>query len=93
MQEESAKKLGASEGEGFAVVVVLAIPVGEGDGVVADVGDSVIGDGGAVGVPGKVVEDDLGASTRSLGVHDPGFALKSLQEGTEPLVVYELMQA
>ena len=92
MREEPAKKLGAREGKGLAAVVVLAIPVGEGNGVVTDVSDSVIGDGGAVSVPGQVVEDDLGASTRSLGVDDPGFLLESLQEGTERLVFGKLMQ-
>ena len=83
VEEEASDELGGVQGEGLLGSLVLSVPVREGDGAVADVGDAVVGDGDPMGVASEVVEDVGGSWERGLRVDDPGRVPQGPEELSE----------
>lgn len=82
MEEEAATELTKGErlGPGPAGSVVL---VAEGDGLVVDLLEPVVGDGDAVSIASKVAQNLLGAIEGRLGVHHPFRAPCLVEETAE----------
>lgn len=71
MREEAVNKFIGVQGHDFFPVVLSAVAVGEGDLVIGDIEDAMVGDGDAVGVTAEVIENDFGACEGGFGVDDP----------------------
>ena len=83
VEQETANELVGSEGHGFFLIVVLAIPIGEGNCAVIHGQDTIVGESDAVGVSAEVVEDVLGRAEGLFGVDDPGFFAQGIEQGHE----------
>ena len=82
VKEEAAGELAEGEGEGAGPGTPVVL-VAEGDVVVVDSDQPVVGDGDAMGVAGQILQDGVGAVEGWLGVNDPVGAPCLVQEALE----------
>ena len=71
VQHESAQELMSGNSHNLLLAVVGIISPAEGDAIVLEGHEAMVGDGDAVGVAGQVVENMFGAAEGWLGVGDP----------------------
>jgi hypothetical protein len=82
VKKKAPKKLVRVQRHGAPTIPIGVVFPGEGDGVVVDGQDALIGYGDAVGISGEVLEDLAGATERRLCVDEPFF----LAQGFEALL-------
>ncbi len=75
---------------GLLAVLVCIIPPQEGDLAVADVEDTVIGDGDAVSISAEVLKDALDAIEGGLAIDDPLLMIELASDSLEVLRWFEM---
>jgi hypothetical protein len=90
MQQEAAQEL--FRGQGHLPLLISLISVGiilpaEGDLVVLQRHQAVVGDGHAMGVACEITQHIMGAAERWLGIDDPSLTEQGAQEGTEGVLI------
>ena len=83
MEQEAAQELLHRQGHQALLVAVGGVSPAEGNLVVLQADQTVIGDGDAMGVGAQVVENILGTVERRLAVDHPLAAEQGAQEGRE----------
>jgi hypothetical protein len=83
MEQETADELLCGQADESVGPRVLVIPGTEGNGLPIEGDESLVGDGGAVGVMGQVAKDMLGTIERGLGVGIPFDSSQVAQESFE----------
>ena len=71
MQQKTLDKGMRREGQGLELITVVAVAVGKADLPIADIDETVIGDGHAMRVAPEIFNDVLKTLERALGVDDP----------------------
>ena len=71
MQQESAQELMCGNSHDLVLAAVCIVSPAEGDMIVLEGDETMVGDGHAMGVAGQIVENMFGAAERWLGVYDP----------------------
>jgi hypothetical protein len=85
MKEKAAEEFACGQGHELLLVVMPIVFPAEGDGVLLQAHQPMIGDGDPVGVAAQIIEDLLGAAKGWLGVHDPlGGTYRSEVRGKGP---------
>ena len=89
MQKEAAQELIGCHGHQFLFAAVGVILPAERHEAIGEVNDSMIGDGGTMGVAGQVMENVLRTAERRFGVYDPVLKEQRTKERTESTFVCE----
>ena len=71
VQQEAAQELMSGNGHDLLLAAVGIVSPAEGDAIVFEGHEPMVGDGDAMGVAGQVVENMFGAAEGRLGVDDP----------------------
>ena len=71
VQQEAAQELMCGNGHDLLLAAVSIVSPTEGDAIVFEGHEPMVGDGDAMGIAGQVVENVFGAAERWLGVDDP----------------------
>ena len=71
LQQEAAQELMSGDGHDLVLAAVSVIPPAEGDAIIFEGHEAMVGDGHAMGVARQVVENLLGAAKGRLGVDHP----------------------
>ena len=71
VQQEAAQELMGGNGHDLLLAAVGIVSPAEGDAIVFEGHEPMVGDGDAMGVAGQVVENMFGAAEGWLGVDDP----------------------
>ena len=71
VKQEAAQELMGGNGHDLLLAAVGIVPPTEGDAIVFEGHEAMVGDGDAVGVAGQVVENVFGAAEGRLGVDHP----------------------
>src|SRR5258707_1166131 len=71
VDEEASQELIRGNGHDLLLAAVGIVSPAEGDAIVFEGYESMVGDGDAVGIAGQVVENILGAAERWLGIDHP----------------------
>jgi len=71
VQQEAAQELMSGNGHDLVLAAVSVVPPAEGDALVVEGHEPMVGDGHAMCVAGQVVENMFGAAERWLGVDHP----------------------
>ena len=71
VKQKPPDKLGGGKSHGFVLIIVAIILPMEGDPVVFDIRDAIVGDGHAVSIAADVVEDLFGSGERRFGIDHP----------------------
>ena len=87
MQQEAAQKLWCLERHPSLVISVGIISPAEGDLIVGEGDQAMVGDGDAMSVAGEVAEDMMGTAEGWFGIDDPGLTEQGAQESAEGFVV------
>jgi hypothetical protein len=83
VKQEAAQELMGGNGHDLLLAAVGIISPAEGDAIVFEGHEAMVGDGDAMGVAGQVVENMFGAAERWLGVDDPVLPEQLPEEVTE----------
>ena len=83
VEKEASNEFFRGQGHDLTLVAIPAIAKGKCDDSVFDAEDAIIGNGDAMGIAAKVVEDFVGSAERSLGVNDPWFFIKLSNQSVE----------
>ena len=87
MQQKTSQELFRGQGHLPLLISVRIILPAEGDLVVVESDQAVVGDGHAMGVAGEIAEYMMGTAEGGLGVDDPVLTEQGAQEGAEGLFV------
>jgi hypothetical protein len=87
MQQEAAQKLWCLERHHSLVICVGVIPPAEGDLIVGEGDEAVVGDGDAMSVAGEIAEDMMGTAEGRFGINDPVLTEQGAQESAEGFLV------
>ena len=87
MQQEAAQKLGCVEGHHSLVISVGIILPAEGDMVVLEGDEAMVGDGDAMGVAGEIAEDMMGTAEGWFGIDHPWLTEQRAQESAKGFLV------
>jgi hypothetical protein len=87
MQQETAQELFRGQGHLPLLISVSIILPAEGDLVVLERHQAVVGDGHAMGVACEITQHMMGAAERWLGIDDPSLTKQGAQEGTEGFLI------
>ncbi len=90
MKQEPSDELLRLEAHGLLAVLVCVIPPQEGDLAVADVEDTVIGDGDAVGISAEVLKYPLDAIEGGLAIDDPLLMIELAPESLKVFGWFEM---
>ena len=71
VKKKSAQELICGNGHNLVLAAVGIVSPAEGDAIVLEGHEAMVGDGDAMGVAGQVVENVFGAAEGWLGVDDP----------------------
>jgi hypothetical protein len=71
MKKESAQELICGNGHDLLFAAMGIVSPAEGDAIILEGHETVVGDGDAMGVAGQIVENVFGAAEGRLGVDDP----------------------
>ena len=71
VKQEAAQELMGGNGHDLLLAAVSIVSPAEGDAIVFEGHEPMVGDGDAMGVAGQVVENMFGAAEGWLGVDDP----------------------
>jgi len=71
MQQEAAQEFGGLEGHHSLVIAVGIISPAEGDLVVGEGDETMVGDGDAMSVAGEIAEEMMGTAEGWFGIDDP----------------------
>ena len=71
VEQEAADELLGIEGEGLLSIPIFSISIAQGDLVVVDLNNAVIGESDSVGVAAEVVKHGLWRTERLFGIDDP----------------------
>lgn len=85
VKEESAEELVGMKGHDFGLAGIAVIFPAEGNMVIGDVGQSVVGDGDAVGVTAEITEHVIGPAKGRFGVDDPVGGAEAVDKRGESL--------
>jgi hypothetical protein len=89
MEQETAQELVRGEGHHPLLITVRIIFPAEGNLVLVEGHETVVGNGHAMGVAGEIAQHMLGTAERRLGIDDPVLPEQGAQEGTEGLLIFE----
>jgi len=89
MEQETAQELVRGKGHHPLLIPVRIIFPAEGDLVLVEGHEPVVGNGHAMGVAGQIAQHMLGTTEGWLGIDDPVLAEQWAQEGAEDLLVFE----
>jgi hypothetical protein len=87
MQQEAAQELWCRERHHSLVISVSIIFPAEGDLIVAEGDEAMVGDGDAMGVASEIAEDMMGTAEGWFGIDDPGLTEQGAQESAEGFLV------
>lgn len=71
VQAKPAEELSSFQAHGFALAILAVVLVAEGNSLLVDVSDAVVGDGHFVCVPSQVFHHSLGPMKRRFGIDNP----------------------
>ena len=71
VKQEAAQELMGGNGHDLLLAAVSVVSPTEGDAIVFEVQETMVGDGDAVGVAGQVLENVFRSAERRLGIDDP----------------------
>ena len=83
MQKKAAQKLLCCHGHQLLFAAVGVIFPAEGNCIIGEVDEPVVGDSDAMGVAGQVMKNVPRAAERRLGVNDPVLAEEGPKKGTK----------
>jgi hypothetical protein len=87
MQQEAAQELCGFERHHSLVISVGIISPAEGDLIVGEGDQAMVGDGDAMRVAGEIAENMLGTAEGWFGIDDPWVTKQGAQESAEGLLV------
>jgi hypothetical protein len=87
MQQEAAQELWGFEGHHSLAIAVGVISPAEGDLMVGEGDQAMVGDGDAMSVAGEIAEDMMRAAERGFGIDDPVLTEQGTQESAEGFLV------
>jgi hypothetical protein len=87
MQQEATQELWCHERHHSLVISVGIVSPAEGDLMVGEGNETVVGEGDAVGVAGEVAEDMMGTAEGWFGIDDPVLTEQGAQESAEGFLV------
>jgi len=87
MQQEAAQELWSRDRHHSLVISVGIISPAEGDMIVGEDDEAMVGDGDAMGVAGEIAEDMMGTAEGWLGIDDPVLTEQGAQESAEGFLV------
>lgn len=76
VNQESAQKLICRDGHDLLLATVCIVPPAKRDSIILEGNESVVGDGDAMGIARKILQNMLGTAKGRLGVDDPVLAKK-----------------
>ena len=91
MHEKAANELFCAEGHIFDRIVVIAIPIPDGDLIPLHVDHSVIGNGDPVGVSPQIVHDGFCIGERAFAVDDPFLLIQIAEEVMERSILLQVV--
>jgi len=89
MQQETSQELLRGEGHHPLLISVGIIFPAEGDLVVLEGHQTVVGNGHPMGVAGKIAQHMMGTAEGWFGIDDPVLPEQGAQEGAEGLLIFE----
>ena len=87
VQQEAAQKLWCLDGHHSLVISVGIISPAEGDLMVGEGDEAMVGDGDAMSVAGEIAEDMMGTAEGWFGIDDPVLTEQRAQESAEGFLV------
>lgn len=87
MQEETSEELLARERHLSCLLAVGIVLPGEGDLIILEGEQAMVGNGDAMGIASQVTEHTLGSSERGFGINHPILSEEGSKEGSEGLRV------
>ena len=93
VQQEAAQELICRKGHELLLAAMSVVLPSEGDSIVVEGDETMVGDGNTVSVASQVVEDMFGPSERSLGIEHPILTEQRSQKSVEGFRFAEGLQA
>jgi len=93
MQQETSQELLRRERHLPVFIPVGIVFPAEGDLVVLESHEAVVGDGHPMGVAGEIAQHMMGSAKGWLGIDDPVLTEQGAQEGAEGLLVFERLES
>ena len=87
MQQEAAQKFGCVERHHSLVISVGIIFPAEGDLIVGEGNEAMVGDGDAMGVASEIAEEMMRTAEGGFGIDDPWLTEQGAQESGEGFLV------
>jgi len=87
MQQKATQELWCLDGHHSLVISVSIISPAEGNLIVGEGDEAVVGDGDAVNVAGEIAQDMMGAAEGWFGIDDPWLTEQGAQESAEGFLV------
>jgi hypothetical protein len=92
MQQERSQELLGGERHPPLLIPVRIIFPAEGNLVLVEGDETVVGNGHAMGVASEIAQHMMGTAERWLGIDDPVLPEQGTQEGTEGLLILERLE-
>jgi hypothetical protein len=93
VQQETAQELLGGERHHPLLIAICVILPAEGNLVLVEGHETVVGNSHAMGVAGEITQHMLGTAERRLGIDDPVLPEQGAQEGTEGRLVIEGLES